>query len=316
MKELVIDNIELLPGEEKIIELNVAQLPTRTEINIPVTVYRSEQEGPTLLLMAGMHGDEINGIEIVRRILDSNYHHVKAGSCICIPIVNVYGFLMFSREVPDGKDINRSFPGSSSGSLAWKVANEIMEKIVSVIDYGIDFHTGGDQRSNYPQIRGVFENEETNMLTDYFQPPFKVHSRYIERTFRWAASEEEKEILLFEGGESMRFNQFAIQEGIDGTLRVMKQLGMRDEAPQQPLKTIEITDRHWIRCKDAGLWKHKVFEGDFVEKGQILGYTSSPYGEFRSEHVAGEDGYIIGLNYMPVVNRGDALVHIGHTSSS
>lgn len=314
MKELIIDDIKVLPGEEKIIELNVAQLPTRTRINIPVTCYRSQLEGPTLLLMAGVHGDEVNGVEIIRRILDDNFHRVEKGSVLCIPVVNVYGFLMNSREVPDGKDVNRSFPGSETGSLAWKIAYEIMNKILPVIDYGIDFHTGGDQRSNYPQVRGVFGDEETNRLANYFEPPFKVESGYIEKTLRWAAAEEEKTMLLFEGGESMRFNQFSIQEGINGALRVMYQLGMRKDAPKQNLRTIEIVDRTWIRCQDAGMWKHKVFEGDYVEKGQLLGYTCSPYGEFRSEHIAPKDGYIIGLNYMPVVNRGDALIHIGYTT--
>ena len=314
MKSLIIDGIEVLPGEEKIIELNVAQLPTRTRINIPVTCYRSTVEGPTLLLMAGVHGDEVNGVEIVRRMLEHNLHRVQKGAVICIPIVNVYGFLMNSREVPDGKDVNRSFPGSESGSLAWKIAYEIMNKIIPVIDYGIDFHTGGAQRSNYPQIRGVFSNDITNELANAFEPPFKIESGYIEKTLRWAAAEAGKQMLLFEGGESMRFNQFAIQQALDGALRVMKHLGMRSEAPKQSLRTIEIIDKTWIRCQDAGLWKHNVLEGDFVEKGQLLGYTCSPYGEFHSDHIAPKDGYIIGLNYMPVVNRGDALIHIGFST--
>ena len=313
MKALVIDGIEVKPGEEKIIELNVAQLPTRTRINIPVTIYRSEVEGPTLLLLAGVHGDEINGVEVVRRILEEKHHHVQAGSVICIPVLNVYGFLMGSREVPDGKDVNRSFPGSENGSLAYKIAYELMHKILPVIDYGIDFHTGGAQRSNYPQIRGEFSEGETSKLADFFEPPFKVESSYIDRTLRWAAAQNGKEMLLFEGGESMRFNQFVIQQAIDGALRVMHKLGMRESAPTQELRTIEIQNRTWIRCENAGLWKHKIFEGDYVEKGQVLGYTSGPYGDFHSELIAPANGYIIGLNYLPVVNKGDALIHIGIT---
>lgn len=314
MKELIIDGIEVLPGEEKIIELHVAQLPTRTRITIPVTCYRSKKEGPTLLLMAGIHGDEVNGVEIVRRILDDNYHHVDAGTVLCIPVVNVYGFLMKTREVPDGKDVNRSFPGNDEGSLAWKIAYEISNKILSVIDYGIDFHTGGDKRSNYPQVRGQFNDETTEKLANYFEPLFKVESDYLDGTVRWQAAEQGKSLLLFEGGLSMRFNQFVIQEGINGALRVMHRLGMRKDAPKQSLRTIEIGDRDWLRCEGAGLWVHKVYEGDFVEKGQLLGYTCSPYGDFRCEHLAPKEGYIIGLNYLPVVNKGDALIHIGFST--
>lgn len=313
MKNLIIDNIEIRPGEEKRIDLNVAQLPSRTKIDIPVTVFRGEEEGPTLLLMAGLHGDEINGIEIIRRILDENLNHVKRGTTICIPILNVFGFINFSREVPDGKDVNRSFPGSANGSLAWKVAYELMNKIMPVIDFGIDFHTGGAQRSNYPQLRCVLEKETNQKIARMFHPRFLIDSDLIHRTLRWAADKEGKEILVFEGGQSLQFDQSAIQAGVDGTVRVMKGFGMRDYAPEANHEMITIVDRDWIRCKDAGIWLHDCHTGDYVKEGDLLGFTSSPFGDFRSEIYAPHDGYVIGLNHLAVVNRGDALIHIGYT---
>ncbi len=310
--KLSINNIDIQPGEETTININVAQLPTRTEINIPVTVFNSKQPGPTLLLMAGLHGDEINGIEILRRIYDQKLHHVDAGQVIIIPIINIYGFLNFSREVPDGKDVNRSFPGSENGSLASKVAHMFMNTIFPEIDYGVDLHTGGGQINNHPQIRADFSIEENNMLADYFQAPFKVHSNLIKKSLRWAAQKQGKQILVYEAGESLRFSPFAIQEGMNGILRLMKGLNMRKDAPEQSLDVIEINKRQWLRCLDSGLWILNCEQGDKIKTGQVLGFTTSPFGDFQSEIISPIDGYIVGLNYMSVVNRGDALIHIGN----
>lgn len=312
MKKLEINGVEIPAGEQTIIDLNVAQLPTRTKIDIPVHVYRSKEDGPTLLLMAGLHGDEINGVEIVRRIVDNDLHHVQKGTVICIPILNVFGFINFSREVPDGKDVNRSFPGHQNGSLASKVANELLTKIIPHIDYGIDFHTGGGQRKNHPQIRAVLNDDQNRYLANLFQAPFTINSNLIDHSLRWAANEVGKKILVFEGGESLRFHNNSILEGINGTFRVMQGLGMIENAPSQQNESIVIQNKTWLRCLDAGIWIHKCKEGSFVEKGQLLGYTSSPYGDFKSEIFAPKDGYIIGLNYSPVVNKGDALIHIGY----
>src|SRR5690349_16285153 len=149
MKDLTIADVAIAPGEFKEININIARLPSHTQIDTPIYVSRSMEDGPTLALMAGMHGDEINGMEIVRRIIDRGLHHVKRGTVVCMPIINVYGFLNYSREVPDGKDVNRSFPGNKSGSLASRVAFSLMNDVIPFIDCGIDFHTGGAMRTNY-----------------------------------------------------------------------------------------------------------------------------------------------------------------------
>src|SRR6187455_2517972 len=162
MRKVTIADHEIKPGEFKEININIARLPSHTVIDTPIYVSRSNEEGPVLALMAGMHGDEINGMEIVRRLLDSGLHQPKRGVTVCMPIVNVYGFLNYSRDVPDGKDINRSFPGSKNGSLASRVAYNLMQEVIPYIDYGIDFHTGGAMRANYPQVRSVLK-DATNM---------------------------------------------------------------------------------------------------------------------------------------------------------
>jgi len=308
---MIIQDYKIVPGEETTFELLVARLPTRTEIKIPVTIYDSGVEGPSLLLMAGLHGDETNGIEIIRRILVNKHNYVKKGKVIAIPILNIFGFINFSREVPDGKDVNRSFPGSANGSLASKVANLFMKEIIPHIDYGVDFHTGGNQINNYPQIRAVFSNSKNKELAEYFQAPMQIHSTLIEKSLRWAAAKKKKQILVFEGGESLRFDEHSIQEGIDGTLRLMKGLGMLSKAPKAKEKTIFLKKKSWLRSQDSGLWVSSCEPGQSIKEGEILGQIAGPFGDFETNLYAPYDASIISVNKRCVVNKGDALIHLG-----
>lgn len=316
MERIKIKDTEILPGQETIIYLNVAHLPTRTAIDIPVYVYRANEPGPSILFSAGMHGDEINGVEIVRKILDKNLNHVARGMLICVPIINVYGFLHFSRYVPDGKDVNRSFPGNPNGSLASKVANTVMQHIVPHIDYGIDFHTGGSQRSNYPQVRGDFSDKEIQQLAKSTHAPFLIHSGVIPGSFRMEAYAKNKKIIVYEGGESLRYDRYAITEGVNCAHRFLHNFGMSNQIPEPCLSSIVIKDKTWYRCPDSGMWIHTKMNGEFVEKNQLLGYVTSPYGDFKSEVRAKEDGYIICINNQAVVNKGDALVHLGSVETT
>jgi uncharacterized protein len=296
-------------GEDKQLYLRIARLPTYTNIDLPVRVIRSEESGPVLLLTGGLHGDEINGIEIVRRMLARDLLKPDRGSIIAIPLMNVYGFIQNVRGVPDGKDINRSFPGSKTGSLAKLVAYTIMHEIIPKIDYGIDFHTGGASRSNYPQIRCVFEIEKNMELASAFAPPVLLHSGLIDKSFRKAAHRKKKHILVYETGESLRFDEAGIQEGINGTLRVMKHLGMRSSAPQSG--ETEIYEKSaWVRARVAGLYHPKINIGDKITKNQILGSITDPFGQELFKVKSRHDGRIIGVNNCPVVHKGDAILHI------
>src|SRR5690242_1107437 len=222
MKLIKIAGQEIRPGEFKEIDINIARLPSHTVIDTPIYVSRGLEDGPVLALTAGMHGDEINGMEIVRRLLDSGLHQPRRGVTICLPIVNVYGFLNYSRDVPDGKDINRSFPGNKNGSLASRVAFHLMQDVVPFIDVGVDFHTGGGMRTNYPQVRCVMKDEQNVILASAFSAPFTIDSPYRPSSLRQAAAKLNKRIIVFEGGESMRFDNYAINTGISGTIRLMK----------------------------------------------------------------------------------------------
>jgi predicted deacylase len=258
-----------------------------------------------------MHGDEINGMEIVRRLLDSGLHQPKRGTTVCMPIVNVYGFLNYSRDVPDGKDINRSFPGSKNGSLASRVAYNLMHEVIPYVDYGIDFHTGGAMRANYPQVRAVLRNEKNMELANAFRAPFTIDAPFRPNSLRKEASRKGKNIIVYEGGESLRFDQQAIEEGVAGTLRLMKFLNMIDWAPEPNEENRVIWSTSWIRARNAGLFQSNVKCGQLVHKGEWVGTITDPFGEFKEQVVASETGYVIGLNNIPVINAGDALMHLG-----
>lgn len=311
MRDIVIAEQHIRPGEFKEININIARLPSRTQIDTPVYVYRGLEDGPTLALTAGMHGDEINGMEIVRRIIDSGLHHVKRGTVLCMPVINVYGFLNYSREVPDGKDINRSFPGSKGGSLASRVAYHMTHDILPFIDYGIDFHTGGAMRTNYPQVRCVMAEAKNVELAAAFCAPFTIDSPFRPHSLRQTAAKKGKNIIVYEGGESIRFDQHAIEEGINGTLRLMNHLKMIDWAPEPKEENRIIWNSSWARARTAGLFQPTIKCGDTIEKGQLVGTLTDPFGEFKEKVKSPSTGYVVGLNNNPVVNAGDALLHIG-----
>lgn len=310
-KSIIINNRPIAPGENTELNLNVYRLPTRTIMEIPVHIYRSVNPGPTLLLIAGMHGDEINGIEIIRRILkEGRLRHLKKGSVIAIPILNIVSFLNGTRDLPDGRDLNRCFPGSVSGSLGSRIANDVVREILPQIDMGIDFHTGGQKITNYPQARCYFPNKKNFELAKQFGAPFIINSSLREGTFRKVASSMGKPILVYEAGESMRFNRIAIEEGIKGCYRVFKKLGMLDSSVKDN-KSVILKQSKWVRAKISGLFYSDLKYGSFVKKDQLIGHISDTFGEMEIELHSPVEGYIVGLNNKPVVNEGDALIHIG-----
>ncbi|CAN5468065.1 succinylglutamate desuccinylase/aspartoacylase family protein [soil metagenome] len=311
MKEVIIAGNHIQPGEFKEININIARLPSRTQINTPIYVYRSLEDGPVLALTAGMHGDEINGMEIVRRIIDAGHHKIIRGTTVCMPIINVYGFLNYSREVPDGKDVNRSFPGSKTGSLASRVAYHLTHDVIPHIDYGVDFHTGGAMRTNYPQVRCMMQEPKNVELANAFHAPFTIDSPFRPHSLRQTAAKKGKNIIVYEGGESLRMDFSAIEQGVEGTLRLMKHLGMIDTAPLPRQENKIIWNSSWVRARTAGIFHPHINAGDLIQKNQLIGSITDPFGEFREEVKAQVSGYVVGLNNNPVVNAGDALMHIG-----
>jgi predicted deacylase len=323
---LVIDDVVIPAGTSKTVDIQVARLLSGTLIHMPVHVFRSENPGPTLLLSGGLHGDEVNGIEVVRRMISLGIlNKISCGSVVAIPIINVYGFLFFSREVPDGKDVNRSFPGSPNGSLAAQVAHTMATKILPVVDMGIDFHTGGASRTNYPQIRYDDQDHKAIEMAKAFKAPIALGSGLISGSLRACGQTQGVPIIVYEGGESLRLEEKAVKEAIRGTKRFMHSIGMLEASPKpRGLKGRQKGDqkaiRHisgntWVRAEASGLFSSERESGQAVREGELIGRIRNPYDSYSVKVYSPMDGFIIGHNNIPLVHRGDALFHIGKESA-
>jgi len=299
-------------GESVQVKMDFARLNTRSKIEVPIIVERGKKEGPCLLLLGGLHGDETNGVEIVRQIVSKGLNKPEIGTVICIPLLNVFGFLNQSREFPDGRDLNRVFPGSNTGSLASRFAFHLMKEVIPHVDFCIDYHTGGAQRFNYSQIRIDEGCDETFELAKIFASPFIVYSKSPERTFRKSITKLGKKVLLFEGGKSLNLDKNVTKSGIQGAINVMHNIGVRNFSSQiSHEKSVIIKSSKWIRAKHSGMFRSSVSAGQKVVRGIKLGSISDPFGDFESSFKCTQEGYILNSNHSPVVNQGDALFHIG-----
>lgn len=313
-KTIEIGGEKIPPGQDKLVYIGIDRLPTGTLIDIPIYVFNSKKPGPTILIQAGLHGDEINGIEIVRRMIHEKYFNIKKGTIIAVPILNVFGFIHFSRDLPDGKDVNRSFPGSKSGSLASRIAYHYTSTILPQIDFCIDLHTGGARRHNYPQIRYTPEDKKSGQLAAIFDAPFSIQANLINKSFRKAAFKQGISTIVYEAGESMRFDDFSIQKGVQGILNILVHFGMSGPVFMEGSKTIYLEKHRWLRAPTAGMFIPKILNGSDVEKGQVIGIITDAFAHHYKELKSSMKGYVFCINHQAVVNQGDALFHLGSPS--
>jgi len=306
----VLLNQQIKWGQRAVLELEIAKLHTRNSLKIPIIVERGKSDGPVLLLMAGVHGDEINGVAIIRDMILKKLNRPQKGTVICIPVLNVFGYLNLSREFPDGRDLNRVFPGSEKGSLASQFAHRFMKEIVPHVDYIIDFHTGGAGRENYPFIRCVTSDESILKLANVFNAPFIINSKYVPKSLRETCHKLGKSILLYEGGKSNSMSDFVIETGIRGTLNVMKHLGMLPGNQIRNGESVIIEKSKWIRAPHSGMFQVQVKNGSQVKKGELLGKITDPYGGFMRHVPAPYDCFLYSANTSPIVHKGDALFHV------
>jgi predicted deacylase len=303
---------EILPGEKSRVNFNVGNLPTGAKVSIQLEVFRSVHPGPHVLLIGGVHGDEINGVEIVRRTLASNlFDRLVAGSVIVVPLLNVYGFINFSREVPDGKDVNRSFPGSKSGSLASRVARIITKNIIPQIDLLMDCHSGGQGKYNYPQVRVSKDDEDSLKLAKAFNAPFIIQKGVLRGSLRKVAKVNQKPCIVYEGGEALRLDSYPIAMGVSGIEKTLHFLKMIEGDFAEVKSPVDIQHTSWVRASKAGLFVWSECSGAKVRKGDVLGRIYDPYGTSHVLVNASMDGYILGHTNAPLVNQGDALFHLG-----
>jgi predicted deacylase len=310
---LEILGVKVALGESAKVSFNVAKLHTQNTIDVPVIIERSKIPGPTVLITAGIHGDEINGVEIVRQIIAKSINKPKRGTIICIPVINVFGFIHMDREFPDGRDLNRVFPGGKSGSLASRVAHKLITEIVPFADLILDFHTGGADRFNASQIRIIKGDKKLNKLAKVFGAPFVLYSKNLNKSFRNTCYKLEIPILLFEGGKSFNIDNTITNTGVNGVKRVLNHLGMLNKKfkVSEPKKScIFIFDSKWIRANHSGMFKASIKINSKVEKGDVLGHITDPYGSFNYFVKAPNNGYIFNINESPIIYQGDAIFHI------
>lgn len=302
-------------GESRCVKLALAMLYTSTPLEVPVYVFHGKKDGPILFITAAIHGDEINGVEIMRRLHHSSHIKRLRGTLITIPIVNVYGLMLHSRYLPDRRDLNRQFPGSGQGSMASKLAYLIMTEIVEHSTHGIDLHTGAIHRSNYPQVRFSHQNVESGKMAEAFATPICVPSSIRDGSLRHATENLNIPMIVYEAGEALRFDAFSIKLGVQGILRVMKYLGMLSPSQGKHIAkkkgaSAVAKSTYWIRASTSGMMVDSKPLGHKVNRNELLCHIVDPLGDDRESVCCPYEGIIIGKSNIPLVNEGDALFHV------
>jgi predicted deacylase len=301
------------PGEHKILELPIAGLYTQTSIQIPIHVIHGKKKGPCIFITAALHGDEVNGVEIIRRLLRSPALKNINGTLIAVPVANMQGFITLSRYLPDGRDLNRSFPGSKSGSMAARLANLYMEEIIRHCTHGIDLHTGNIHSENLPHIRTNLDVYGTLKMAKAFNVPVIFDAKIRDGSIREAATELDIPVIIYEGGEGLRFNELAIRLGVRGILNVLnafKMINPQKLFRQKRFHTRVIHSSTWVRSPESGIFYQLRLLGADVQEGEKLGIIADPFSKKETKVFSPAEGIIIGRNTLPLVNEGDALFHI------
>jgi predicted deacylase len=315
---ITIGDVDVKPGEKKTINLPLPTLYTSSSMDMPIHVINGMEPGPRLFVSAALHGNEINGVEIIHRLIkqESDTKNIK-GTLIAIPVVNVFGFISQSRYLPDRRDLNRSFPGSKKGSMAARLAHLFMNEIVKKCTHGIDLHTGAIGRTNLPQIRATLEQsmEIKKMACAFGAPVVMDTAKLMDGTLRKAAYKHDIPMLLYEAGEALRFDEVVIRAGVSGVINVMRFLEMLEpdgshcDISKKPLLA---TSSSWVRAPQSGILRAVAEIGTHVEEGEVIGIVSDPFGDNEGEVLSTACGIVIGRTKLPLVYEGEALFHIAH----
>lgn len=306
-----IGNVRIRAGSARSLELPISRLVTGAEVTLPVRVVHGREDGPTVWVNAAIHGDEVVGVEVIRQVMGALDPRTFRGTIVAVPIVNVLGFMNGDRYLPDRRDLNRSFPGSARGSLAGRIAHLFMTEVVAKCEVGIDLHTGADRRSNLPQVRADLDDPRTHHLARAFAAPVMLHAAIRDGSLRQAAREHGAAVLLYEGGENLRFDAYAVDAGVAGVRRVLAALDMiASPDPELVPISVECRSSGWVRARRSGILELGVRLGEEVTEGQRIGSLFDSFGKTVSAVYANRDGIVIGRSEAPLVHSGDAVVHL------
>jgi len=310
------NGIDIRAGQRRTVDLAIARLYTHTDMKMPVHVVHGKKTGPRLFVSGAIHGDEINGPEIIRRLLKLKLLSRLRGTLIAIPIINIYGYVNHSRYLPDRRDLNRSFPGSEKGSLGSHLARLFLDQIAAHCTHGIDLHSGSNHRNNLPQVRTSLDDPETAAMARAFGAPVIIDSRLRDGSLREAVREMGIPMLLYEGGEALRFNEVAIHMGMRGIVAVMRRIGMlpKREEHRPEVEPLIATRTTWVRAPISGILPWRINVGARVRKGDRVAVIADPFGELEEPVYAPVSGIVIGVLNLPMAHRGDALFNIASLS--
>lgn len=310
--DFAIGESRIAAGGSALVHLPLSGLYTNDLVTMPVHVIHGRHDGPTVFVSAAVHGDEINGVEIIRRLLHLPQLKRVHGTLLLVPIVNLFGFHNRSRYLPDRRDLNRSFPGNHGGSMASRLANVFMTEVVARTDVGIDLHTAAIHRDNLPQIRADINDPVLASLAKAFSAPVLLHSAPPSGSLRGAAAERGVSVMVFEAGEALRFDEVAIRVGVRGVINTLRRLTMLPQARRgKDRPSAELRSSTWLRAPQSGILRAQMGLGDLVEKGTALGVVADPAGQTEQLIEAPYDGVVIGRNNLPLVFEGEAVFHIG-----
>lgn len=305
------DGQELARGSRQIIGVPLPPLTSHSALHMPMHVIRGKRPGPRLLVCAALHGDEIGGVEIIRRLVSHPAIRRLRGDLIAVPIVNVYGFIHHSRYLPDRRDLNRSFPGTEKGPIASRLANLFLTQVVQKCTHGIDLHTAAIHRDNLPQIRACLNDPVTRTMAEAFPVPVLLDAALRPGTIREAAGQLGIPWLVYEAGEALRFDEVSIRAGVRGIIQVMREIGMLPKTRSKKPHVAQIASKsYWVRAPQSGIYRNLIPMGAHVGKNSLLGIVSDPYGENEAQVLTSSPGIVIGRTNLPLVYEGDALCHI------
>ncbi|HEY4716597.1 MAG TPA: succinylglutamate desuccinylase/aspartoacylase family protein [bacterium] len=310
-KKFIISDAEIEPGENREIYIKISEFFTATPATIPVSIFRGKEDGPVLLVTAAVHGDELNGVGIVRKLIYEMNHEKLSGTLVCVPILNRFGFLMQSRYLPDRRDLNRFFPGKSTGSMAERICYIIFNEIIKKCDYGIDLHTAAADRTNTPHIRADISNEKTAQIARFFGAEIIIDHKGVNGSLRREAVEAGIPFILFEAGEPQKFERELIRKGYEGIFNVLAGLRMIDKTVKKPQHQIIIKESEWIRAEKGGMVDILKHPGEFVEEGEDIAVITNPFGKEIHLQKAPFAGLFLSVTTTPLVSPGMPLCNLG-----
>lgn len=305
-------NGESIPaGESRDVKLAVSESYSSMTVKIPIHIRRAKEEGPVVFVTAALHGDEINGTGAIRELIQDEDFQLLRGSVILVPVLNLLAFDRHSRYLPDRRDLNRSFPGSATGSLAGRMARIIFDEIVSRCDYGIDLHTASVRRTNYPNVRGDMTSPEVRRLAEAFGSEVIMNGKGPVGAFRREACTSGCPTIIMEGGEVWKVEPGIVESAARGVRNVLRDLEMLEGEPQSPDYQVVVDKSTWVRAERGGFLKFHVKPGDIIGKDQAIATNTTLLGRERSMLYAPFDAVVIGMTTLPAISPGEPICNLG-----